>query len=74
LKELRVRGISAEIYPESGAKMKKQLSYADAKKIPFVVMAGENEIKENQLALKNMVTGEQKKVATVELVATLSSI
>lgn len=57
--KMRKAGISAEVYPEP-AKMKKQMSYADSNKIPFVVIAGENEIKEGKVTLKNMQTGEQK--------------
>jgi len=55
---LRRMGISTEIYPDS-AKLKKQLSYADAKKIQFIIMAGENEISNNQVTVKNMTSGEQ---------------
>jgi histidyl-tRNA synthetase len=58
---LRSLGISAEIYPET-AKMKKQLSYADAKNIPFVILAGEEEIKTQTLTLKNMKTGGQERI------------
>lgn len=57
--KLRQSGIPSEIYPDSGAKMKKQMSYADNKNIPFVAIIGENEIKENVISLKNMSTGEQ---------------
>ena len=59
LKELRNKGISAEIYPEA-AKLKKQMSYADAKHIPFVAIAGENEINAGKITVKNMITGEQE--------------
>lgn len=58
LKKLREAGIRAEIFPES-AKMKKQMNYADKKQIPFVLMAGPDEIASGQLGLKNMTTGEQ---------------
>jgi histidyl-tRNA synthetase len=61
LEKLHKSGISAEIYPDY-AKMKKQLAYADSKKIPFVILAGEDEIKNNEITLKNMQTGEQKKI------------
>ncbi|GHT33848.1 histidine--tRNA ligase [Bacteroidia bacterium] len=61
LKDLRGRGISAEIYPES-TKLKKQFSYADDKRIPFVAIAGENEILAGKITVKNMLTGEQKLV------------
>lgn len=56
--EARSHGVSAEMYPDA-VKMKKQMSYANAKQIAFVAMAGENEMKENKITLKNMVTGEQ---------------
>lgn len=58
LSELRESGISAEIYPDS-AKMKKQLDYANRKNIPYVVLVGENEMKDGKLTLKDMQTGEQ---------------
>ncbi|MGA3012426.1 MAG: histidine--tRNA ligase [Bacteroidales bacterium] len=58
LSELREIGIPAEIFPES-AKMKKQLDYANRKNIAYVILVGENELKENKLTLKNMRTGEQ---------------
>lgn len=67
LAQLRKKGIRSEIYPES-AKMKKQMSYADAKKIPFVALVGENEMKENKIMLKNMITGEQKLSSLEEVV------
>lgn len=56
--EARNHGISAEMYPDE-VKMKKQMSYANAKQIAFVAIAGENEMKENKITLKNMETGEQ---------------
>lgn len=58
LATLRSKNIKAEIYPQPD-KLKKQFSYADSKNIPFVMMAGENEIKENKVSLKNMKSGEQ---------------
>ena len=61
VKQLRELGISAELYPDS-AKIQKQLKYADAKGIPFVVLAGENELNTQTLTLKNMITGEQNTV------------
>lgn len=66
INKLRSKGVKAEIYPEP-AKMKKQMNYADKKKIPFVVLAGENEIKQQKLTLKDMKTGEQKVISTDEL-------
>lgn len=67
IKAVREAGISAEIYPEA-AKMKKQMGYADNRKIPFVAIAGETEIASNSITLKNMQTGEQQIVPTAELV------
>ena len=66
LSSLRTKGINAEIYPEP-AKMKKQMSYADNKKIPFVAIVGETEMAEGKVMLKNMKTGEQA-LATLEQV------
>ncbi|MBR1527263.1 MAG: histidine--tRNA ligase [Prevotella sp.] len=57
----RNKGIRTEVYPDK-AKMKKQMSYANARNIPFVAMAGENEMAEGKITLKNMVTGEQQLV------------
>lgn len=68
----RQNGIRTEIYPDS-AKMKKQMSYANAKGISFVAIAGENEIAEGKFNLKNMITGEQTLVTPDELVETLKS-
>lgn len=59
INQLRIANIATEIYPES-AKMKKQMSYADSNKIPFVAIVGENEMIENKIMLKNMHTGEQQ--------------
>lgn len=59
LKTLRENRVNCEIYPEP-AKMKKQMSYADNKNIPFVAIIGENEMNENKVMLKNMKTGEQQ--------------
>ena len=70
IKKVRARGIRAEIYPDT-AKMKKQMSYANAKQIPFVALAGENEMKEGKITLKNMETGEQQMVTPEELIAKL---
>ncbi|MCR5712006.1 MAG: histidine--tRNA ligase [Prevotella sp.] len=70
INKVRARGIRAEIYPDT-AKMKKQMSYANAKQIPFVALAGENEMKEGKITLKNMETGEQQMVTPEELIAKL---
>ena len=63
----REAGIRTEIYPDK-AKMKKQMTYANAKQVPFVALAGENEINAGKLTLKNMATGEQHLVAPEEVV------
>ena len=68
---VRAAGIRAEIFPDS-SKMKKQMSYANSKMIPFVALVGENEMNEGKVTLKNMETGEQKLVTPQELVSELS--
>lgn len=68
VKACREAGINTEMYPDK-AKMKKQMGYANAKAIPFVVLAGDNEMADNKVTLKNMETGEQKLVTTEELIA-----
>ncbi|MBO5593551.1 MAG: histidine--tRNA ligase [Prevotella sp.] len=64
----REAGIRTEIFPDA-SKMKKQMSYANAKQIPFVVLAGENEMTEGKLTLKNMLSGEQQLVTVEELIS-----
>ncbi|MBR2206721.1 MAG: histidine--tRNA ligase [Prevotella sp.] len=63
----REAGIRTEIFPDA-TKMKKQMSYANAKQIPFVALAGENEMAEGKFTLKNMLTGEQQLFAIEELI------
>lgn len=58
LAKVRAAGIAAEIYPDA-VKMKKQMSYANAKQIPFVAIVGESEMAEGKVNMKNMTTGEQ---------------
>ena len=67
LAKARQNGIRTEIFPDA-AKMKKQMSYATAKHIPYVALTGENEIKEGKVTLKNMETGEQQLVTPDELI------
>lgn len=64
----RKAGIRTEMFPDS-AKMKKQMQYANAKHIPFVALAGDNEIAEGKVTLKNMTTGEQQLVTPEELIS-----
>jgi histidyl-tRNA synthetase len=70
LSQVRAAGIRAEIYPDS-TKMKKQMSYANAKQIPFVVLAGDNEMAAGKVTLKNMETGEQQLVSAEELITAI---
>ena len=67
INKVREEGIRAEIYPD-GAKMKKQMSYANAKQIPFVVLAGESEMETGKVTLKNMESGEQQQLSPEELI------
>ncbi|MBQ8128365.1 MAG: histidine--tRNA ligase [Prevotella sp.] len=70
LARVRQAGIRAELYPDQ-SKMKKQMSYANQKQIPFVVLAGENEMAQGKVTLKNMLTGEQSLVNPDELIENL---
>lgn len=71
--QLRSEGISVEIYPEN-IKPKKQFAYANAKKIPFVAIIGENELANNTVAVKNMETGEQQMFKQSEMVDQLVNL
>lgn len=71
VQQLRRDGIAAELYPAS-AKLKKQMSYADSKRIPFVLLIGTEEIASGQLTLKDMKTGEQTRLSQSELIARLT--
>ena len=67
LAQVRQAGIRAELFPDA-SKMKKQMSYANAKQIPYVVLAGDNEIAQGKLTLKDMATSDQKLVTIEELI------
>ncbi len=69
--QLRAAGVSVEIYPDS-VKMKKQMSYANAKAIPFVAIVGETELAEGKVNVKNMMTGEQSLMTAEEMVKQLT--
>ena len=69
--KLRAVGVRTELFPDA-SKMKKQMSYANQKQIPFVALAGENEINEGKFTLKNMLTGDQQLVTVDELLAQVS--
>lgn len=66
VQKLREKGIPAEVYPDT-AKMKKQMSYANSRGIPYVALAGENEMKVGKVTLKNMNTGDQSLISFEEL-------
>ena len=67
----RQAGIRTEVFPDA-VKMKKQMSYANAKQIPFVALAGENEISQGKFTLKNMVSGEQRLLTPEELISEIT--
>ena len=71
LAQVRGAGVCAEIYPDS-VKLKKQMSYANQKQIPYVAIVGENEMAEGKVTLKNMQTGEQQLLTPGELVAAVA--
>ena len=64
--QVRAAGISAEIYPDA-SKMKKQMSYANAKHIPYVAIVGETEMQCGKVTVKNMETGEQQMMTAAEI-------
>jgi histidyl-tRNA synthetase len=66
LDKLRFMDVRSELYPDS-VKLKKQMSYADSKKIPYIIIAGEDEIKTGTLTIKTMSSGEQSKIALTDL-------
>ena len=68
----REAGIRTEIFPDS-SKMKKQMSYANAKQIPFVALAGENEMTAGKLTLKNMLSGEQQLLDIEDIINIIKS-
>ena len=72
IKDLRGSGVRSEMYP-TAAKLKKQMNYANNKKIPFVVLVGEQEMNEGSFKLKNMVTGEQNTCNHEELIRLIGS-
>ncbi|MBA3705657.1 MAG: histidine--tRNA ligase [Bacteroidetes bacterium] len=73
LAKVRKAGINSEIYPDAGAKMKKQMSYADDKKIPFVVIVGSEEMQSGMLSLKNMESGSQDKKTVEDIIGILKN-
>ena len=65
--EMRKAGIRTEVYPDK-SKMKKQMSYANAMQIPFVALAGDNEIQQGKITLKNMISGDQELLTPTEMI------
>ena len=65
-KELRGRGVSCEIYPDT-TKLKKQFDYADKKAIPFISINGSDEASQKLINIKNLQSGEQKKIAAEDI-------
>ncbi len=70
LQQFREAGIAAELYPTS-AKLKKQMSYADAKSIPYVILIGSDEMESGKLTLKNMQSGSQQQLNAEEITSIL---
>lgn len=68
---LRAKGVKTEVYPDN-AKLKKQMNYANDMHIRFVVLAGEEEIRQNEVSLKDMLTGEQQSIPVEEIVSRIS--
>ncbi len=71
LANARKAGINSEVYPDASAKMKKQMGYADDKKVPFVVIIGGDEMQSGLLTLKNMTSGEQEKLTIDQIIERL---
>ena len=71
-RQLRENNINTELYPDSEVKLDKQLKYADKKQIPWVVVIGPEEAKENKVTVKNMQSGEQQKINLTDLIALIS--
>ena len=72
--KLRAESIPTELYLDPETKLDKQLKYADKKGIPFVIIIGPDEVKSNQLTLKDMVTGAQEKVSLENLIPKLTTV
>lgn len=72
LRQLREKGVAAELYPES-AKLKKQMTYADNKKIPFVILIGSEEIQSGLVTLKDMQSGNQEKLGIQDLIKKITA-
>ena len=72
LRDLRKAGINSELYPDT-AKMKKQMTYANKKGIPYVVLVGEDEMSSGLLTVKNMNDGTQSNLSSIDLIKKLKA-
>ena len=70
LQQVRNAGINSEIYPKP-TKMKKQMKYANARKVPYIVVIGSNEVESGLLSFKNMESGEQEKISIAQIIERL---
>ena len=71
ISHLRAKDFKSELFPDP-AKMKKQMNYANKRKIEFVVLVGSQEIENNKFTLKNMISGKQYSLNITELIAALN--
>ena len=71
IKQLRAQGIRAELYPDA-AKMKKQMTHANKRNIPFIVLVGDEELNSNSFTLKNMISGTQNRFQIEDLIKALN--
>lgn len=71
LQQLRSNNINTELYP-AGAKIKKQMDYANNKQIPYVILIGSDEMQSGLLSFKNMASGEQEKLSADTIIAKLT--
>ena len=73
LQQLRAQNVNAELYP-AGAKIKKQMDYANNKQIPYTILIGSDEMQTGLLTFKNMITGDQQKLAVADIIARLGAL
>jgi histidyl-tRNA synthetase len=71
IKQLRANGIAVELYPDA-VKVGKQFAHADKRQIPYVVIAGSDEMQNNSFALKNLAAGTQELVSLDQLIQLLA--
>ena len=70
LNKIRAAGINAELYPEP-TKLKKQMKYANARQVPYVILIGSDEMESGQLTFKNMESGEQQELSLDQIIQKL---